>query len=296
MISSYDDFLIIENYIKDSNFQLLLEASLSTKVDNNIKFGIVMATHKISDNTSNKERIKKMNTPELLKTSLGSIKNQNYNNWKIYITADCYSNDKEVLDVFDEIIPKDKLSYHNLSKPGERDNTTWTTKQIRYTAGCAALNNSLRMAEKDGCDYIVRLDHDDKWTANHLQTLARAYTQYPELAFVFTRSRKKVAAYNSNKKYFYQPEGDHEMSLNNKGYGDNQTSHSATSWRPSLTGSLRYRNPDKQLNTEPKRKGIGLPADWDMFKRMMDNIKNKGHKYMYIPKVTSYYRNRDGKF
>ena len=36
--------------------------------------------------------------------------------------------------------------------------------------------------------------------------------------------------------------------------------------------------------------------DWDMFKRIMMNVRDKKKNYMYIPKVTSFYRNREGKF
>ena len=99
-----------------------------------------------------------------------------------------------------------------------------------------------------------------------------------------------------------QPQKDYDMDLNNKGYGANDTSHSAVSWRPSITGKLRYRNPDQQRNTAPKLKGAPsgsggiLPADWDMFKRVMQNVRDKKKNYMYIPKVTSFYRNREGKF
>ena len=46
----------------------------------------------------------------------------------------------------------------------------------------------------------------------------------------------------------------------------------------------------------PSDSGGILPADWDMFKRVMMNVKDKGKNYMYIPKVTSFYRNREGKF
>ena len=158
------------------------------------------------------------------------------------------------------------------------------------------------MAKKDGCDYIVRIDHDDKWAPNHLELLAKAYSQYPDLGFVFTRSKKKVTAHNTSKTVFMQPQKEYEMKPNNKGYGANDTSHSAVSWRPSITGDLRYRNPDQQKNTAPKLKGAPtgsggvLPADWDMFKRVMNNVRDKNKNYMYIPKVTSFYRNREGKF
>jgi glycosyltransferase involved in cell wall biosynthesis len=199
----------------------------------------------------------------------------------------------------EEIIPKGKLKYHNLSSPGER-NKGFNKEQFRYTAGCGAMNKGLQMAKSDGCDYIVRIDHDDKWSPNHLELLAKAYTQYPELAYVFTRSRKKVDAMNSSKKYMYQPrEERHTTTIepNNLGFTYGEVSHSAVSWRPSMIGDIRYRDADDQSKTEPKNPLTKtMPADADMFKRMMGIIKDKGHKYMYVPKLTSFYRNRKGKF
>jgi len=274
-----------------------------SEINKDIKFGIVMATHDMNSGRANKSRAKHMTTPGVLSDALKSIKAQKYKNWKIYLTADKYDGDDEIKQVMKDIIPDDQIQYKNRSTPGERDNKKWTTKQIRFTAGSAALNDSLDMAKKDGCDYIVRIDHDDKWSPNHLECLAKAYTQFPDLGFCFTRSKKKVTAHNTSKTVFMQPQQDGvEMKLNNKGYGANDTSHSATSWRPSITGDLRYRNPDKQKSTAPKLKGAPsnsggiLPADWDMFKRIMMNVKDKGKNYMYIPKVTSFYRNREGKF
>ena len=302
-VISYNDFLLLEQYMS-SEFEILLEKNLTSEIDNDIKFGIVMATHDITAGRANKARANYMDTPKVLSDALKSVKNQKFKNWKIYLTADKYDNDDEVKDVIKEYIPDAQIEYKNRSTPGERDNKKWSTKQIRFTAGCGALNDSLNMAKKDGCDYIVRLDHDDKWSPNHLELLAKAYTQFPDLGFVFTRSKKKVTAHNTKKTVFMQPQQDGiEMKLNNKGYGDNDTSHSAVSWRPSVIGDLRYRNPDQQKNTEPKRNGKGptgsggiLPADWDMFKRVMDSVRGKKKNYMYIPKVTSFYRNREGKF
>jgi hypothetical protein len=105
---------------------------------------------------------------------------------------------------------------------------------------------------------------------------------------------------NSSKKYMYQPrEERHTTTIepNNLGFTYGEVSHSAVSWRPSMIGDIRYRDADDQSKTEtinPLTKT--MPADADMFKRMMGIIKDKGHKYMYVPKLTSFYRNRKGKF
>jgi len=262
---------------------------------NEIEFSIIMATHKIEDNTFNLDRVNVFKTPLLLTDSLTSIKNQTYSNWKIYLTADCYENDSEILDVIYNIIPNERIKYYNLEKPGERDNTSWTTKQRRYCAGAAALNNSLNMASNDNAKYIVRLDHDDVWTHDHLETLYNTYTEFPNLAFAFTRSRKIVSANNSNKKYLYQPQNeDVTYKLNNLNYSSNNVSHSTVSWRTDLLGDMRYRNIDEQFTTEPIRDGIGLPGDWDMFKRIRKKIEKNNYQFIYIPKLTSYYRNRKG--
>ena len=299
---TFEEYSLLESFIGSDNFQILLEKNLGSKINKDIKFGIVMATHDMTDGRANKTRAEHMTTPGVLKEALNSVKAQKFKNWKIYLTADKYDNDEEIKSVIKDIIPDNQIQYKNRSTPGERDNKKWSTKQIRFTAGCGALNDSLSMAKKDGCDYIVRIDHDDKWAPNHLELLAKAYSQYPELGFVFTRSKKKVTAHNTAKKVFMQPQKEYDMDLNNKGYGPNDTSHSAVSWRPSITGNLTYRNPDQQKNTAPKLKGAPtgsggvLPADWDMFKRVMNNVRDKGKNYMYIPKVTSFYRNREGKF
>ena len=300
---TFEEYNLLEAYISSDNFKILLEKNLGPNIDKDIKFGIVMATHDMNAGRANKARAKHMNTPDVLREALSSIKNQKYKNWKIYLTADKYDGDEEIKSVMKDIIPDAQIQYQNRSTPGERDNKKWTTKQIRFTAGSGALNDSLDMAKKDGCDYIVRIDNDDKWAPNHLELLAKAYTQYPDLGFCFTRSKKKVTAHNTDKTIFMQPQQDGiEMKPNNKGYGANDTSHSAVSWRPSITGDLRYRNPDKQKNTLPKLKGAPtgsggiLPVDWDMFKRVMQNVRDKNKNYMYIPKVTSFYRNREGKF
>jgi glycosyltransferase involved in cell wall biosynthesis len=299
MTLSYEDFLINEKYKGEENFSILLEKNLSGDIDNKIKFGIVIATHKIADGAAQSARANHMDTPSLLKDCLQSIKDQKYKNWKVYITGDAYDSDDEIKKVMNDIIPAGQLDYVNMSKPGERDKG-WTSIQFRNTAGVGAMNKGLGRAMSDGIDYIVRIDHDDKWSLNHLELLAKAYTQYPELGYVFTRSRKKIDASNSSKKFLYQPNEDRHITTtepNNLGFIYGDVSHSAASWRPSMVGKMKYRDAEEQSKSEPKIPMTKTqPADADMFKRMMTYIKDKGHQYMYIPRLTSFYRNRKGKF
>ena len=189
---TFEEYNLLESYIGHKNFQILLEKNLSSDINNDIKFGIVMATHDMNAGRANKSRAKHMTTPGVLTDALNSIKNQKYKNWKIYLTADKYEGDEgEIKKVMEDIIPKDQIQYKNRTTAGERDNKKWSTKQIRFTAGSAALNDSLDMAKKDGCDYIVRIDHDDRWAPNHLELLAKAYTQFPDLGFCLQEVKRK---------------------------------------------------------------------------------------------------------
>ena len=130
---SFDDFNLLESYIGSKNFEILLEKNLSSEIDKKIKFGIVMPTHKIYDGGAQTSRQKFMDTPSLLRDSLGSIKNQKYDNYVVYLVGDKYDGDEEIKTVMDEVIPKCKIKYHNLSTPGERDKG-FTKQQFRYTA------------------------------------------------------------------------------------------------------------------------------------------------------------------
>jgi glycosyltransferase involved in cell wall biosynthesis len=295
MITSYNDFLIVENFVNDSNFSLLVEKNLTNKIDNNIKFGIVLPTYKISkDYKANSGRADYVTTVDVITDTINSIKSQTYKNWILYVIGDAYEGDKEIKDLLSSMLNSEQYKYHNLSKPGERD-SDMSSEELRFTGGTAATNKGINMCHSDGIEYIARIDHDDKWKPKHLELLAKAYTQHPNLAFVFTQGRKKVDAGNSSKKYMMFPNEKPTLDIDNKGYVSGSTAHSSVSWCPKLTGKFNYRNPNDQKNTEPKNTKT-LPGDIDMFKRMMKTIKEKGHHYMYIPQMTTYVRNRKGEF
>ena len=126
---TFEEYNLLESYIGSDNFQIILEKNLGSKIDNDIKFGIVMATHDMSAGAANKSRAKHMTTPGVLTDALNSVKKQKYKNWKIYLTADKYEGDEgEIKKVMEDIIPNDQIQYKNRSTPGERNNKKWSTK------------------------------------------------------------------------------------------------------------------------------------------------------------------------
>jgi glycosyltransferase involved in cell wall biosynthesis len=289
------NFLSFDEYLHHSeikeNFDGLIIESLGNEVDDKLKIGIVIATHKIDNSRS-----EYMSTPEVLKDCLESIASQSYKNWKVFIVGDCYDGDEEITKVMKECLGN-KYEFHNLSSPGER-NLDIPTNEKKITGGTKAWNKGISMAESAGMDIIAKIDHDDKWKNNHLMTLAKAYTQYPETAFVFTKSAKKPVGGGTSKRVLYYPNGISIKKIeedNHFAQGGN-TSHSAVSWRllPGIKG-IRYRGSADQKSSEPKRASV-MPVDADIYSLIKERIKDKGYKYMYIPELTSLYRNSEGEF
>jgi glycosyltransferase involved in cell wall biosynthesis len=290
-------FLFFDEYIHNLSIKESLDSygliaeSLSNDVDDKLKIGIVIATHKIDNSRS-----KYMSTPEVLKECLESISNQSYKNWKVFIVGDCYEGDEEIQKVMKECVGS-QYEYHNLSSPGERD-TDIPANEKKITRGSRAWNKGISMAESAGMDIIAKIDHDDKWKPNHLISLAKAYTQYPKAAFVYTKSAKKPVGGGTSKKILYYPNGVNIKSVEEDNHfaQAGNASHSAVSWRllPGIKG-IRYRDAAQQKSTEPKRTSV-MPVDADIYSLIKARIKDKEYNYVYVPELTSLYRNAEGKF
>ena len=288
---NFDEFQHLKLIKENLDDYGIVAESLSNEVDKKLKIGIVIATHKIDNARSNY-----MDSPSVLRECLKSISGQTFENWKIFIVGDCYDGDEEIKKVMEECV-KGKYEYHNLSNPGERD-LDIPTNEKKITGGTTAWNKGLVMAEKAGMDIIAKIDHDDKWKNNHLMCLAKAYTQYPEAAFVFTKAAKKPIGGGTSKRILYYPNQTSIKTVEEDNHfakgGD--TSHSAISWRnlPGIKG-IRYRSAIDQKKTEPKRSEV-MPVDADIYSLIKKIIEDKGYKYVYVPELTSLYRNSEGEF
>jgi hypothetical protein len=287
----YKDFL----FEKNQSFQIesINEATLSETPDKKVKFGICITTYKIESGG----RQNHMSTEKVLTDALQSVKDQNWSEWKVYIMGDGYPEDEwpEIEKLVGSIIPKEKLWMDNMKTPGERDKYDGSIPHL--TGGNTAANRIIDQMKKDGIKYFARLDHDDAWKSDHLKTHAQAYTQFPEVVYCLTQARKKRTSSNGGT-YMYLPDkGKFEIEENNYTLGLGGQCHSAMTWAMEPLKYIKYRTWDKQKSTEPKRKEC-FPGDWDNTERIKRIVEDEGndHKMIYVPKLTTKYRNSEGKF
>jgi hypothetical protein len=308
-IISLDDFSLIKENYNFFNTELLTEAAnLSDEWDKDIKFGIIMATHRIDKGI--KARVN--TTPKVLKDSLDSIFKQTHDKFKVFLVADAYP--EEHIDEIQKIVdsyPKEKLWFKNLDKPGERDTPASKKKfpgDSRYgissylhaCGGVTCWNTAVNQMRSEGFKYACKLDHDDKWKPDHLETHAKGYTQFPDATFIASRATKKKMSERSSgsDNTMYIPESD---SIKDIDYDNVKMNHlkpfsgSAISWKLDKFGACKFRDWQAQTTTSPRRSEV-LHGDSDWYKQVIDKMQKQNLKMLYIPKITNPLRNSDGKF
>jgi glycosyltransferase involved in cell wall biosynthesis len=320
-IRSYSDYKLTNesiNYLNSDNVILAEAKTLSTELDKNIKFGIIVATYRIDVGRGKKGNVNK--TPKIIKDLLDSVFAQSHKNFKIYICADAYP--EEYLSELTEIIdkyPKGQVWFHNLAKSVEQEQYAKNketnkkypgedkygiTSYMHGSGGCTPFNNCLDQIRKDGIKYIAKLDHDDKWDTKHLEQHAKAYTQFPDAHFVATRATKRAVSGNNIGDLMYVPgfaTKEDSVDVDNIEYNNAKLnpqqpfSGSAISWKAENLGTLRFRPWDDQLSKSPRRKEVSA-GDVDFYMRVVDIMKKKDLKLVYVPVITCRMRNNEGKF
>ena len=297
MFKKFNEFLGETFTYTTIDFEVINE-SLTDEVNKNHKFGICMATYKIGgDDGGVQGRSGNMTTPKVLKDSLTSIKNQSFDNYKVYLMGDGYPEDEwpEIEKLAKSIIPEGKLHLQNRKEPGERGK--YEGNIVHLTGGCTVSSEAVALMKKDGIKLYAKLDHDDAWSKDHLKIHAQMYTQFPETALGLTRARKKRVKGDVGS-YMYFPESDKAVvEYDNYTLGLGGQCHSGMTWDMSKVGYMKYRTWDQQKSTKPKRSEC-FPGDWDNTERIKRIVEDDGnqHKMMYAPKLTVKYRNSNGKF
>jgi len=287
----YEEFLFEST--RWINLDLINESELSSTPDKNIKFGVCVTTYKIDSGG----RQNHMSTEKVLKEALNSVKSQDWKEWKVYIVGDGYPQEDwpEIQTLAESIIPKEKLWMDNMKTPGERDKYEGSIPHL--TGGNTAANKIIEQMKKDGIKYFSRLDHDDAWRADHLKTHAQAYTQYPDVVYTLTQAKKKRTSSNGGTYMYFPDKGKFINEENNYTLGLGGQCHSAMTWKLEPLKYIKYRTWDKQKSTDPKRNEC-FPGDWDNTERIKRIVEddNNSHKMIYVPKLTTKYRNSEGKF
>ena len=141
------------NELKDGNCFVIKKKEMG-------RLAIVISTYCRSDNK----------TPEYLTRALLSVKNQTYQNYKVFLIGDDYVNNDEFIKIGSTIIDPEKITYINLPKAIEREKYQ-SGENLWASGGVNATNYGIDLALNDGYEYICHLDHDDWWEPNHLDLI-----------------------------------------------------------------------------------------------------------------------------
>jgi len=138
--------------------------------------GISIPTYQRKDGT----------TPFFLSRSLESIKNQTYQDYKIFLIGDNYEDKEEFIKLATSIIPSTKIYFENLPIAIERSKYPTSSKQLWCSGGVNARNYIIDLALLNGVDYVCPLDHDDYWHPQHLEFINHVITLKPNSSFIYT--------------------------------------------------------------------------------------------------------------
>lgn len=105
-----------------------------------------------------------------LKRTLESVRDQTYQNYKVYLIGDDYT-DMDELTELSKIITPERLYLENLPVAVER--VKYERSALWYCCGVNANYIGVQKALSEGIRYCCYLNHDDIFYPNHLETLAQ---------------------------------------------------------------------------------------------------------------------------
>lgn len=228
------------------------------------KFAISMVTYNREDGTT-KEKIKK---------AIESIKSQTYDNWKVFLVGDHYTNYEEFEEI-SNLLPKEKITAVNLPVAAERESGDFNGHSLWCSAGANATNKSIELELSEGFQIHCHLDDDDEWLPYHLDILKMGYQNFPESIFIYTNSFYVNQA--KQQTLFPQDRVPQMLHYNNLPPRPCRLIHSTASWRIDKI-PFRMRTSIEQ--------GRIYPGDADMWERVNKWCQQNGEKSLYIPITT----------
>jgi len=225
-----------------------------------VKLAIVISTYQRKDGK----------TPFYLKRALDCIFNQTYKNFKVFLIGDKYEDNNEINSLISGY-DKNKLYFENLPYAKERD--VYTGYGLWSYGGVNAVNIGINKALSEGFEYVCHLDHDDRWSEDHLMEISNCIKS-TSADWVCTKSK-----YMSNMVLPTIKSTDYYTKFLPKG---KTLIHSSVCMN-FKTIPLRYRD----ILAETGK--IGEPSDADLWDRCGEYISTYNLKSYVIDKLTCYH-------
>lgn len=225
-----------------------------------MKIAIVITTYQKEDGQ----------TPALLTRTLEHIKNQSFQDYKVFLIGDKYE-DEEEFNRLASIIDPEKMYSENLPYAAEREKYTGTA--LWCTGGVNARNHGISVALSQGFSYIANSDHDDFWEPNHLEEIHKKIEEGYFLIGTICKYLHQflVPSYIAEDTEFYPVLGDYSKTI----------IHSASCLDYSKT-SIRYRNRVDEDGSEEA-------SDLRFWADIAEFMRAEGHKGCIISKLTCYH-------
>ena len=239
----------------------------------NNKFVVFFATYMRANNR----------TPNNIKNVVNMFKSQTYQNFDIVIIGDDYENNDEFEELM-KLFPPEKLVYYENRKESTRYNTFNIAKNRWSCGGFFAKKFGLEKCMELGYKYYFHLDDDDKWDSNHTQIIKDTIEQYPEVDFLYTKSRYCGGVLPNTTV--------NKIAYNNLPPRSSNLVHSTTCMKIETLAPhiLNLFNTRAKLINDIKAKRVAErqigPFDawkWDTINNL---IKKKSHKAIFIPTIT----------
>ncbi len=230
-----------------------------------MKLAVTIPTYKRSDGT----------TPKFLQQALKSVLAQTHQDYKVFLIGDDYTDNKEFEELA-HLIPENKVYKENLSIALERSKYPPGSRELWCSGGVNARNHSVKVALKQGYNFVCPLDHDDYWAPDHLESINSVVDNYKDVAFVYTCSSHIVG---------YLPQAPLDNKIIMSLPQPCQLIHSSVCINYDIIQS-KYRD----VNSET---GQPLEADADLWMRISQEIQtstNKKLKSILVKKLTCFHK------
>jgi glycosyltransferase involved in cell wall biosynthesis len=221
-------------------------------------------------------------TPYYLRRALESIEAQTYHDYMVYVIGDHYTNDRQFYEL---CWSYRNVKAYNLPIALERDKYPKGDYRLFCAGGTNACNEGIRHAMEDGCEYVCHLGHDDLWSANHLELMAKVIEEKNPL-FICTLSTyigqwlPFVEINNEVTEFYPVPKGIISSSTCVK--------YSETNLRVRDCVGLKEMKEYMKEDENPNHR-TSYPSDADLWMRLAREMKDKDKKGYLIKTLTCHH-------